>query len=478
MVNEYLGAAAGAALGFVHGDVPGAVAGWNLGRKAARADFGRRIVKYGNDYFYPKRKMAPIPPQESPGNMFQTPRKRVASSGDLFTRSSKRSGTPRYSSVVKKVGGRRYRPKTRGRSVRKTPKSENINTGNATRKKSVKKNKKAVRISPKFRKAVKQALTAKSLKGVHTNRGFNKFDLPKSNQQQWQHIIWNGSTGNGVMFSPIQVGDAAAQLWKKKAPNVDPFLNRNLNFSEINSIINVVNSYTVAEFANMTHRTVWITIYECIFKASRNAADVAGAPQQWEKCLADDAVAFIALDGANGYDGTSTASVKKLGATPGQTSSFSQFFKYTSRNVVLEPGQRFVHHIQGPKNTVYDYSKFAGELSFNNNAAGKTMSCFAVMHSDLVTDDVASGAGRYKITGTGADVSGHYIAMDVKTTFVLELPEQAGFEYPVATTAGSQQDLTRRKRAYLDNVWIFGADPASTAVHRIDSNQPATDTHT
>lgn len=59
MVNEYLGAAAGAALGFIHNNVPGAYYGWTAGRKAARAGygskFGDKIVKFGKKYLYRKK---------------------------------------------------------------------------------------------------------------------------------------------------------------------------------------------------------------------------------------------------------------------------------------------------------------------------------------------------------------------------------------------------------------------------------------
>lgn len=478
MVNEYFGAASGAALGFIHGDVPGAVAGWRLGRAATRAANSRSGV------VTPKKKMPPV--TDTPNNVFLEggSNKRARSDSDLFTpkRKSGRSmpRTPRSSRSSKRrtIKGRR-RPKTRGRTVRREPKSENINSGNATRKKDVKRNKRVVKVSPKFRKAVKQALESKALKGVHTNRGFNKMDAPFGDQQNLIYFSWAGAQDNGNYFSPISVNDAASQLWKNKAPNPDPFANRNLNFSESNTVIHVVNSYVVTEFANMSHRTVWITIYECMYKSPRQSLEITGAVDHWQKCLVDDATGGIAKNGANGYLGTGIPVYTKLGATPGQTSNFSKLFKYTTRNIVLEPGQRFVHHIQGPKNTTYDYSKFFVNSVFQPWQPGKTVSCFAVMHTDLVTPDTGSGAGRYAIgAGVGAEIGGHYIAVDTKATFVLEMPEQVGFTYPATTGVNTVQDLNLKKRVYLDNVWTYGPEPPTNGVHRVSAENTVTDTHT
>jgi len=468
MVNEYLGGAAGAALGFIHNDVRGAVTGWSLGREAARSRNRSRV-----GVSQTKKMDTPTPSSSRDFNMF-TAGARSQSRG----RSTTRKGSTKRSRSSRSTVSTRSRSTVRARRVKgKTPKAENINTGNATKKRDVKKNKRAVKVSPIFRKKVKQALESKALKGVHTNRGYNRTEIPNSNQQNLVYFSWNGATDRGVYFTPTAVSDAAAQLWKGKTPNVDTFANLTANFNMNNAVIKVVNSYVTAEFVNMSHRTHWITIYECMYKSNRAFAEVPDAVGYWQKCIDDDIASGIAKPGANGYDAVVASTYTKLGATPGQTSNFHKVFKYTSRNIVLEPGQRFVHHIQGPKNTVYDYSKFFVNNVYTNGAANRSISCFAVMHSDIVNPDAGFGAGRYRVpSGTGAEVGGHYVSVETKCTFVLELPEQAGFTYPSSTTSGTVQDLNTHKRAWLDNVWIFGPDPNVTAMQRTDANQPATDT--
>jgi len=478
MVNEYLGGLAGAALGFIHNDVPGAYAGWQVGRKAARAGYGHKlgakIVRFGKKVLYPKKKMTPIPPvTPSSSRDFEmyTGRGRSSSRNRTPTRASSKASTKRS-----RTSTSRTRSVSRGRG--KKVRLESINQGNSTRKKSVKKNTKEVKVSPVFRKKVKQALESKALKGVHTNIGYGYVSVPNSNQQEIHPGTWQGSSDQGVHFTPFAVSNAAAELWRNKTPTIDPFAGTASDYNLNNAVIKVENSYVDITYANMSHRTAYFTIYECLYKSNRIGGEVPNAATYWRKCLVDDVTAGIAKAGNNAYDGIVTPAVEMLHATPGETSAFSKMFKYTTRKVILEPGQKLTHTVQGPKNTIYDFSKFYVNNIVTNYPANKAVSVFIVMHTDLVMNSLTAGSGRYLMFpsfGTTGDNNGHVVATEYKATFVLEVPEQTGFQNPATFVAGAVQDLNLKKRAFLRNVWTFGLNAASGDINKIDPNQPATD---
>lgn len=331
-------------------------------------------------------------------------------------------------------------------------------------------------MSPIFRKKVAEALQGKALKGVHTNTGYAQMWINKSNQQSIYQASWNGSQDNGVHFRGLQVLDAASQLWHGKQPTIDQLSDvGGQNFNIQYGIVKVVNSYVTWTLANESHKTFFITIYECMYKSNRVGSEVTSALAYWRKCAAEDVAAGISKDGANAYEVIGAYTPEKLGATPGQTSGFSKMFKYTTRKVILEPGQRFVHTIQGPKDTTYDFSKSYVNNVYADMLGNKSVSVFAVVHSDLVTN-INGGSGRYAAPIlAGAESGGHLVATEVKAHYILELPEQSGIRLPTTTTGNPFVDLAYHRRAYLDNVWTYGPDAPLTDQHKIDPNQPATD---
>jgi len=331
--------------------------------------------------------------------------------------------------------------------------SANSRRAAAGKKRSVKKNKKTPKVSKAFSKKVKSALEKKCITGVFSETSYGSINLGSSNKQGVFHDNMAG-TQDGNMFDPFRVLDAASVLWNKKVPDLDH--NDTVgNFPQQNFNINVVSSYSKWHFKNNTQHTITLDIYECMTKGPRSLFSDPNPRDSFVTAVNDDTNNFIAIPSINAYDGLTTLTVNHLGVKPGMTSSFSKYWKYTSREVILDPGQSFTHIVNGPKNTTYEFNKFYQEGIMFNYQPGKTVSMMIIMKSDLRAarnGDASVGTGRY-FTDEG---KGRTVAIERYDHYVLGLPEQAGFTYPTSTTSGTVQALTLRKRVYSHNIYTNG----------------------
>jgi len=474
---EFMGGLAGATQGFIHGDVRGAVNGWKLGRRA-----GRRFNQNKNS-------MPPVSRSRSRGRSTKrlVPLLYSTSAGGSSNRSQSVYSLkrPRYSSASRSSYGlanatMRPRSVSFGRSAsgsNQSSTSRNIKNENgasvrapsATKKTSVKKNKRHIKVSPVFAKKVKEVLENKELKGVFSERQFGSFaqQFPGGQSVNSDNLVPNS---DGYMFDPNRILDAASVLWNGKTPAVTHALTSS-SFSQQNFKVNVVDSYSDFTFKNNTKHTWTFNMYELLARSNREQAVIGSPTAYWAGCIQADRNNGLSLNGNNYYAGFGTYLQTTIGAKPGMTQSWSTVFKSTHNVVVIEPGQTYNHRVQGPKNTMYDFSKFYVRDVFNNLAAGKTMALMVVAYPDITSTNTGSGGGVGRYPHGDFNI-GDYICVERYDHYTLSVPEQAGFTFGSSTAPGVVQPLNHRKKVYCHNIYNNGLTPSAGNERRIDETNP------
>jgi len=319
-----------------------------------------------------------------------------------------------------------------------------------------------------FRKKVETALKKKTMQGIQTDTYYARFGGGTSNGQTVFNMSFNA--GNGFYFDPAKVNDVASVLWNQKAPTPGHLnVSTAENFSFDNVVIEAISMKSEFIFKNNGRRAVSFDLYECLAKTPRTEA-AGDAVASWATAIAADVAAGTTLPGFNAYSGggnISNPTANTLDSVPGMTSTFSQLWTYTKRSFVMEPGQTINHTLRGPKDTTYDFSKFNLGGTFNNIQRGKTMCLIMVLKTDLVSSNAGDGVGRY----ANDNDDGEYLICERKDSYILGMPEQAGFVYPVAPVPSTQK-LGLRRRKFIHNVYTTGINPAQSDIIRVDEENP------
>lgn len=397
---------ASATLGYITANVPGAVIGYQVAKKLSENS---------------RNRMPPIPNKK---------RKRTVSSSTVKRKSrklaSKLRRTPRTAVAVNaqapKVIGRR-------RGAKKSP---------------------AVRVTRDFRQKVQKVLEKNLVEGK----------LIAINTQVIRNSTDNGQTATylGEHFSPNFILDAASVLWNKKTwteGNKLPYDANNFNWQTAR--VHVMNCYDQYTFRNNSRRTVTLKLFECKPKVKTNAFHPL---EQWSNTLA-------AENNPNESNIAGTT-VNTLYNDPRNVKSWSQIWSPQVTTIVMEPGQTYVHKLQGPKNQMLDFAKFvvnnAPQVFMDQQPFARYM--LAISYVDLVTTTL-SATGRY-VDASGEAYDG--IAFEIKRVYNLAMPEQAGLELPV-TYSGGIKSLGYRRYSFA----IYNDSDAQTGfVRRIDDENPIT----
>jgi len=476
-MNEFAYGIAGGALGFIHNDFRGAVNGYKTGTALYRT----------------RRRLNNMPPVSRSRSRGRTSQRQVlrpllystsgsrASSQSVY--SLKRARTGSSGSGSYRIFDRTMRPARSvsfGRSAsgsNQSSTSRNIKNENgssvrapsATKKTSVKKNKRHIKVSPVFAKKVKEVLENKELKGVFSERQFGAFAQQNNGGQSVNsdNLVPNS---DGYLFDPNRILDAASVLWNGKTPAVSHALTSS-SFSQQNFKVNVVDSYSDFTFKNNTKHTWTFNMYELLARSNREQAVIGSPTAYWAGCIQADRNNGLSLNGNNYYAGFGTYLNTTIGAKPGMTQSWSTVFKSTHNVVVIEPGQTYNHRVQGPKDTMYDFSKFYVRDVFNNLAAGKTMALMVVAYPDITSTNTGSGGGVGRYPHGDFNI-GDFICVERYDHYTLSVPEQAGFTFGGSTSPGVVQPLNHRKKVYCHNIYNNGLTPASGNERRIDETNP------
>lgn len=457
----------GAALGFITADVPGAWHGYTLGK-----DLSKLSRKYYNSNMAGRKRAA---------SRSLTPLGR----GRPFTRSQgpitpARSRTRTPSSRRSSVTSSAVSDMANLRRASVTFRNSQINAENSMstrqagvkhqRKKNVSlKKPKKVRVTPKFRKQVVKALEPSKFYGKYHEMGAGYYTFPIA-LGGGQYVFRPGhySGLDQYLFNPMRVWHAANVLWNSKAEseqaqytNYIPDFQSNF-YNLDNTKIHVKNSYAIYHVKNNSKRTWILTLYECAPKRNMSHLIEKDAYSQWIDSMQFDRGVPLTADGEvvnpTYIRNVNACTPNTLGVTPGVTPQLNTKWAFEKHEIVLDPGQTYVHYVQGPADTIYDYAKFRSQISnvttdkenmFMDIQKNKTRQVLIVAKMDLVRNtETAVRAGI-------AEGDAQNLLIEYKNYFHLECPEQTGGRFD--STAGNKNfSLGKQRTTYYYKNWATG----------------------
>jgi len=422
----YLGAVSGGTLGYIAGNVPGAVAGARYGYAAG----ARRDARV------PVNKMRRLTQGTSGTRMhanYQAKNSRSRANRNLI-----RSLHPAVN--VRAKGGIK-----RGKSVKREGRRR-----------------KKVFVSKSLRKKIKKVMGQKEQYGWYIKRAcLPLYTLMDDQQNVGAMGAWH-SQGQYQFFDPSSVLDAASILFNKKGQQASVSDSDTDNFQKDTLKIRVIDSSVKFYMRNNTARTVTIKLWDY---SPKHVGTTALLHQDWV-----DALAFTKPVGSAGAAGTLSnqnpigVTVNVIGASPKHLQQIKNLYSIDETIFTLEAGKEYVHTLTGPKDKMYDFSKFYDGAVFQN-AQKMVKGCLIALYSDVTS--LADGrVGRY----TDIDAK-HGIVCETVSYIKVAMPEQAGFSIPlVAPLPGDTQQLTSRK----DNVFAIynanAAQGAQTVVYVVDES--------
>lgn len=423
--------------------------------------------------------------------------------------SSSSSGSSQSRKKPKKAAAFR-RPKTintmqsNQRSVRKTTGRNQV--------RSIQHSKKAVKVTPRFRKKVKKVIAGTLHHGTYfsTRQGTIGFNTTNSATSSEFRVaaqggytnnvistklndecsansrIWFGGaqTGNDSFttgdewqfFSPLKLIDAASVLWNQKTANRDytvqtgnlttthngttgSLVNGTAAAPEIDGLkIQVRNAYVKMTMKNNSQRALLVEVYKCV-PTSKNPLALA---------LSTFADAIDReVDGTNtglcsvvgvGSEVPKSALMNMPGVEPNQFVSFRNEWKYEKVKIKIMPGETTSLFFQGPKDYMLDYDKLnKGNANVQGLALKQTtMNVMMSVTPDLTFATAApiGETGRWIQNQALVGLIGDMISLEWSEVYSLIMPDIVGFQNGPAADAGNMYTLNKRlnRRAYANFV--------------------------
>jgi len=307
--------------------------------------------------------------------------------------------------------------------------------------------KKELKVSNKFVKSVKKALTVTAPNGYYTERFYNKYKPIDFNQ----FVIdtgtgWSaGQTGlsaGGIasFFDPFKVLDAASVLFNGKVANgLKDNTNPNL-FPAQSFVIDVQKQWVRQEYKNNTARRLTLKLWTWELKHS---VALPNFSTFWEEMLTKDSTL------PDGRLNVLSNTRETLGQSPMFNPGVKKYFKIMEEDISLEPGKTYVHYVQGPAKK-YDYSKFwNSSIGFLNQQKGNKGVCMALSLDVTSTSTGGAGVAQRYTDIVAADAFG--LLVETQYNYVLSVPDQTGFRLTFTipavgpTTIDNQTPLMKRR---------------------------------
>jgi len=494
-MTEYLAGAAGATLGFIAGDVPGAYWGYKAGR------------------YFAQRKNSARMPVAKRGRSTSRGRSRVRKSTTSTKRrklSTKRRSSSRRS-VSKRpsgVSGAANHPipviaggvSTRAASMRRVGKTR---VGY--------KRKRVVKVSKGLRAKIQKVVDGGHYHGKYiatyygaiysSDRSLNNGNPLKEgaysefinlgeagmgNITYWSRPVVNASQYQEGLdfnfFSPARVLDAASILWNSKTATqayrvvTKNFTSRHaetgvpFNRGAAGVKIFVKNSWVEFELVNASsQRCKEITLNICTPKVKWAEA---GPVQTFRD-------AYVNMQGDSTFVGDGPCSFQMY---PKRFKQFNIMWKVETVKFCIEAGQTIKYRLQGPKNTMYDFDKFNDphfntqhfvppnyESTYQLPFKGLSRVCFFTYQNDLLVTNAGKVGTPYPNYGETGPVGIRYT-----TGYSLTCPENAGFlRHDTPKESLDTQQLNQKHDMLVVKNFVQPFDPVSEAYVRIDEENPA-----
>jgi len=508
---EYVGGAAGSTLGFIVGNVPGAVIGGTAGYNLAKNKT--------------KKMETPSTGKRRGSNASLTGKpikRRMSTSSNMSGVSYGSSRRGSAANVVKKL------------NVVVNKMKDGNQTNIVTRKKMVTKKLKAkrpskVNVPKKLRKQILKVFESKDVHGTGRILIHGGFQLTNPSTPIKQTVYPLAMTQRTKALQKGQLFDArflmyvASRLWNNR-----PAFGSGLTLGKYEDILIQKNSSATPELAwenlyprffdatapdsacalklhvkqikakitvrNNQNRPVYMNMYVAKPKYQRYVDDATftdgyGLPiNDWKTGLEQDADAVVGNSLAfynNGInrpeqmDATQSSQsvyVDTMYCTPKQWQGFSKLWTYEEHKIVLEPGQVHIHWVEGDVGE-YDYSKMYtkqgdGSKKFNNIQKTDRYVFFTHVNELAVHDGTTDFAGRLRSSATTPNV----LIFETEIFVKMSMPEVAGGVTKVpAGDVAPVQPITNRKRGYfVDNYYDADFLTERSLNNFRDDNNPAT----
>lgn len=462
-LKDVVGGASAATLGFIMGDVPGAITGYKLyksyrknmppySREHVNKVIKRRIESRGGYSANPRH----------PGNIFTAANSEKRLIAKLKRNKALGRANSARRSVSKNASDRKLA--SRGSAVAMARRKRTINKFHHP------KSQKKVKVSKEFKKKVVQVLADKIPKG-YAQEIFSNYQIgPNTNAQYVDNI--KGPTVDslqGQYFTATQITNIASFLWAGKVyTNTVNFNGTVFNYE--NTKIHVKKQWVTVKYRNNSQRTYTIQIYASQRKNKQPAGAQSTMIQDWVNALSTDSTGGVNVNGSL----TTT-----LYNTPFLCKQVMDNWKIEATKVVLAPGEEYVYSVEGPSKT-YDLRKnWINGLYAAGDKDGIDLA--HVLYTDLIMSNTGNVYGRINETGTG---SGYAVVYETNTYYKIEMPDQTGITWATAPTggqptqalpvAGGTTQLGNRRDAYA--IWLNGPSSNVTGASavRVDRETPTT----
>lgn len=418
-----LGGIAGGTLGFIGGDVPGAVMGYKWGREAYK------LNPYYQMSLRKRKTVGSYDPHYSTGRQW-TPRKR------------RRTDKP----AARPTGKGKWSYAQRGSNSERTA-VKRVSKG-------VKKAKKAVKVSNRLREKIKKVVSDEEIAGAGTHVMYVPPLLAgqtvdnKREYFNFPHLVDNNGTTTqifrqGELFSPNTVLDAASKLYKSKAAtDVLSFLDAT-NFDA--KIFQCEVPYQAAKFwiRNNTGRTYRMCMYVLTVKNSKNANDTTG---NFIGMLGNETGNYVTNGNINGFSGVATFNggyyTTEYKNEPRFYANIRKNFDVKTIDMVLEPGQVVTQYIKGPAQ-FYDMKKYLENDTYWTLCKGSMWTAFSIMSDPVQAGNIGGTPENKLLYSNEIAASGDLkpqILIEMERITKVKIPEQAGMEAATNTTLSERKE--------------------------------------
>lgn len=293
----------------------------------------------------------------------------------------------------------------------------------------------------------------------------------------WNTLNERGTASNPLpqpqhdmnFFTPGKIWHAASVLFNQKAETSNPYdTTDNLSTINVDATgvpvvsaqnlkINVKKSYAQFTFKNLSARTVFLDVYECVptmkFNNANPLQDLVVVGNQIQDSSTADCIVQVFERGAE----MTTTAPSQLFITDSTTDTVAVCkangwkWKYVKRSMMLASGEVCVHTVDGPSGLL-DLQKCFDPRTSNYQTANHLSNWSKGVIMSVRPDPILRSAGNnYGVPimpiVTGAAVMYGLVSVQVNEVISLAVPEVAGFtSNPVA--AGKGQPLNLRKKRY------------------------------
>lgn len=460
----FAGQAAGATLGYMTGDVPGAVIGGHYGRQWAEHDLP--LTKMKN-------------PKSTSGNVVNAQAHRAS----MKTKGRKN---------LKGVKGRKH----------------NVKVSKSLREK-VKKVIEGAKLYGQYQ-SVTQGTVGMARSAGATNDypnqpigayAFNRwYSRQGSSTNTGNSRNWFGGMIQGTAsmvagddffhFTPLRMLNAVSVLWNSKQVGKD-YTTQTGNFS-LNTInatrvpsalgtsavpqpgpfkVHIINSYVKYEMKNNSQRCMYVNFYNCVPK--QNYPDAAPFDTLYGGLAAeaDSPTEIKRIHYTFGHGGNIDFLMNSPLLKPNMVDKFNSVYKYEKMEMAIAPGETCVHYIQGPKNVDYDFGKmFNGGDSKIGFLTKHSVAVLIEVKPDIVHASagvpiVGVGTGRFIFPTTGVILDP--LGLEITDCYKMSMPEASGF-YEHALVANGIQPLNLRKPSLAFGDFTIDSTEGTLVYDRIE----------